>query len=247
MANTNLQENLSKIEIVRLIMDFLHRAMFHHAMWFAEVQRQLGKEKAFEILQNVHKTSYDIQIRRLSKILNFEIEQDIPRALLDLPAETLKALKEAIAVNWLANDGVWFQAVEFTHGLLEAKQCNDACWERFSPFEAWSIKRFLQLPENCGLKGLKKALWFRLYACINKQSITEETSDSFILQMNDCRVQNTRRKKGLSDYPCKSAGIVEYSTFASSIDHRIKTQCIGCPPDKPPPQANWFCAWKFYV
>lgn len=54
--------------------------------------------------------------------------------------EELHALKESLAVNWLANDGVWFQAVEFAHGMKDAKHCNDSCWGQFSPFEAWSLK-----------------------------------------------------------------------------------------------------------
>jgi hypothetical protein len=63
--------------------------------------------------------------------------------------------------------------------------------------------------------------------------------------MNDCRVQSARKRKGLDDYPCKSAGIIEYSTFAAAIDTRIKTECIGCPPDKHPDE--WYCAWKFSI
>ena len=52
-----------------------------------------------------------------------------------------------------------------------------------------------------------------------------------------------RQRKGLADYPCKSAGMVEYPFFARAIDPRIRTECVGCPPD-PHPQ-GWFCAWKF--
>jgi hypothetical protein len=103
----------------------------------------------------------------------------------------------------------------------------------------------LNLPEQAGLDGLKQALQFRLYAFLNKQSITDETPDSFIFRMNDCRVQSARKRKGLDDYPCKSAGVVEYTSFATAIDSRIKTVCLGCPPDKHPDE--WYCAWKFYI
>ena len=57
------------------------------------------------------------------------------------------------SINWLANDGIWFQAVEFRHGMFDAKRCNDSCWTKFSPFEAWSVKRYLGLPENRGWLG----------------------------------------------------------------------------------------------
>jgi hypothetical protein len=236
---------LSKEQNARLIIDFFHRIMMHHAMWFAEVQQHLGKEKALQALNEVYKTSYDVQMKRLSKTLGFEMNDGIPAPLLDLPEETMLALREGVAANWLASDGIWFQSVEFTNGMDNAKHCNDACWEKFSPLEAWSIKRILNLPEQAGLDGLKQALQYRLYAFINKQSITDETSDSFIFRMNDCRVQSARKRKGLDDYPCKSAGVVEYTSFAAAIDSRIKTECLGCPPDKHPDE--WYCAWKFSI
>lgn len=241
--NVRSQDDLSHEDTARLVIDFLHRISMHHAMWFAEVQHQLGRDKARGILTEAYGRSYDIQLKRLSKSLGFELQDGVPQPLLNLPKETLVALKQNVAVNWLANDGVWFQAVEFSRGMFDAKRCNDSCWSRFSPFEAWSIKRFLQLPENPGLEGLKTALQFRLYATINRQSIEEETSTGFVFRMNECRVQVARKQKGLEDYPCKSAGMVEYPSFAESIDSRIKTECIGCPPDEHP--AEWYCAWRF--
>ena len=93
------------------------------------------------------------------------------------------------------------------------------------------------------LDGLKKALSYRMYAFINVQSIAEETENSFVFRMNDCRVQAARKRKGLDDYPCKSGGMSEYPTFARTIDPRIRTECIGCPPDPHPDE--WFCAWRF--
>jgi hypothetical protein len=245
--NPNIQapEDLNHEETARLILDFFHRTIMHHAMWFAEVQHQLGREKAWMVLRSAQESSYGIQMKRLAKTLGFEMQDGIPKPLLDLPHDALLALKESAALNWLANDGVWFQAVEFSNGMFDAKRCNDSCWAYFSPFEAWSIKRFLDLPENPGLEGLKKALRFRLYATINRQSIRDETPTSFVFQMNDCRVQAARRQKGLADYPCKSAGMVEYPTFAESIDPGIKTECIGCPPDEHP--EGWYCAWRFRV
>lgn len=238
-------QDLSHEENARLVIDFIHRQAMHHAIWFLEAQQQFGQEKALEILTKVYEQSYDIQMKRLAKTLSFEMKDDIPAPILNLSKESLLSLKEKIAVNWLASDGVWFQAIEFVKGMQDAKQCNDACWARFSPFEAWAIKRFLNLPENSGLEGLKEALPFRLYAAINKQSITDETPDSIIFKMIDCRVQSTRKRKGLDDYPCKSAGITEYTAFAKSIDPRIKTECIGCPPDDHPDE--WYCAWRFSI
>jgi hypothetical protein len=238
-------QNLTKEENVQLILDFFHRLLMHHALWFAEIQHQLGTEKAYEALESAWEKSLSIQLSRLAKTLGFDLENGLPKPLLNLPDDTLEKLRESLAINWLATDGVWFQAVEFKHGMNDAKRCNDSCWAHFSPFEARSIKRIIGLGENPGLPGLKKALQFRLYAFINEQSFAEEMETSFIFRMNKCRVQDARKRKGLADYPCKSGGMVEYTTFSEAIDSRIKTECIGCPPDPHPEE--YYCAWRFFI
>jgi hypothetical protein len=129
--------------------------------------------------------------------------------------------------------------------MAAAKECNDACWAEFSPFEAWMIRKLINLEKCPGLGGLKRALGYRLYAAVNRQSINDEGAGSFVFRMDDCRVQASRRRKGLDDYPCKSGGIVEYTTFASAVDPRIRTECVACPPDDRPD--GWFCAWRFSI
>jgi hypothetical protein len=239
------KEKLTKEQHIELIFDYLQRIMVHHAMWYSEVVQQLGVEKAMGIMEKAWQGSLSIQLKRLAKTLNFELDGNIPKGLSQLSEERVDELKKAMAVNWLANDGVWFQAVEFSESMVEAKACNDAAWSHFSPFEALRIKNILNLSQQPGLEGLKQALQFRLYADVNKQSIANETENSFDFYMNECRVQLARKRKGLDDYPCKSAGIIEYTTFAQTIDSRIKTDVIGCPPDKHPDE--WFCGWHFYL
>jgi len=236
-------EDLGPNEMAKLIIDLLHRTIVHHTLWFNEVEHQLGMPKALEMMDEAWKKSYPIQIKRLSEIFGFEVEDGVPAALLSKDKTELLKIMEELGKSWLAGDGVWFQTVEAHYGLWEAKRCNDSCWARFSPFEASSIKKFLRLPEQAGLDGLKQALRFRVYGRINIQSIIDETPSSFIFQMNDCRVQSARKRKGLEDYPCKSGGLVEYRTFAETIDSRIKVECLGCPPDPHP--AEWFCSWRF--
>ena len=236
---------LIREEQVRLAMDMMHRTFVHHIFWFKEVEHQMGFEKALEIMDAVYDKSLGIQLNRMGKTFGFELVDGIPEPLLNMPQEKLESLIEVMGMNWLAVDGIWFQAVEEKHGMLDAKRCNDSCWAWFSPFEAWSIKRLLKLGENPGIEGLKKALQLRLYAKINIQSIIEEGPNCIVLQMNKCRVQSSRKSKKMDDYPCKSAGLVEYTNFARGIDTRIKTECIGCPPDTHPEE--WFCAWRFTI
>ncbi|MDR1136068.1 MAG: DUF6125 family protein [Clostridiales Family XIII bacterium] len=236
-------EGFGQKELAALAVDMFHRAVVHHVFWFKEVEHQMGFDRALEVMESAYEKSRGIQLKRLGKVLDFSLTDGIPDPLLNMPEEKLRELIGAIGVNWLAGDGVWFQAVELEQGMFEAKRCNDTCWAWFSPFEAWSIKRLLGLPRKAGIEGLKKALGMRMYAFINEQEIIDEGSDSILFCMNNCRVQAARKSKGMDDYPCKSAGVVEYTNFARAIDPDIKTECVGCPPDEHPDE--WFCAWRF--
>jgi hypothetical protein len=229
--------------LIRWIMDAFRRSVIHYGFWFREVEHQFGLEFASRMEREAGDRSLDIQLKRLAKLFDFEIKNGVPAVLYEKSEDELAAILDGISANWLANDGVWFQAVENELGMFDAKRCNDSCWSRYSPLEASRIKALLDLPDNGGLKALKTALGYRLYARLNTQSITDETPTSFVFQMNECRVQSARKRKGLEDYPCKSAGVVEYRAFAQGVDPRIKTECIGCPPDSHP--AEWFCAWRF--
>lgn len=236
-------EDLSQEELIQWLMEGFRRTVIHYGCWFREVEYQIGVQKATEIEGEAGDAACQIILKRLAGLFGFEIEDGVPRAVKDLSKEKLIKAIDAVAVNWLADDGVWFQTVEKHYGMDYAKRCNDTCWSRFSPYEALRIKKLLGLPESPGLEGLKTALGFRMYARINKQSIEKINETSFIFRMNDCRVQSARNRKGLPDYPCRSVGMVEYPFFASAIDRRIETECLGCPPDHHPEE--WYCAWKF--
>jgi hypothetical protein len=158
--------------------------------------------------------------------------------------ESCLMLLEDLAKRWLAHDGLWFQAVEKEFGMDAAIKMDAAAWEKFTVLEAERIKKIFHLPENGGIPVLKEALGLRLYAFLNKQEIIEVDANKIIFRMNDCRVQSARKRKNLPDFPCKSVGLVEYSGFARTIDPRIKTRCIACPPEGHPKE--YYCAWEFW-
>jgi len=244
MAGQEELNNLDNIELSKLAIDFLRRSVLHYGLWFNEVQHQMGLDEAINTEAAVFEKYYPIMLKRLSSVLGFDIDNGLPGALTSLPKEKIIDFIDAVSTNWLAGDGLWFQAVEQRQEMFTAKRCNDTCWTKFSPIEAYRIKELLHLPESGGLDALETALGYRLYSRINVQS-TERTANLLIFRMVECRVQVARKRKGLEDYPCKSAGVVEYSNFARAIDPRIKTECIACPPDIHPEE--FFCAWKFYI
>ena len=165
------------------------------------------------------------------------------RELQKLTKEELISYIEDLAKNWLAHDGLWFLAAEKHYGMEKAIELDRDAWEIFTTVEAKRIMKRFGIQENGGLEALKKALQYRFYANINVQKITDIDEHSFTFEMNDCRVQSARKRKGLPDFPCKRVGIVEYTNFAKTIDPRIITQCVACPPD-PHPDEFW-CKWKF--
>ncbi len=163
----------------------------------------------------------------------------------DLNKEELLALLQDAAKNWLAHDGLWFQAVEREFGMETALEMDRRAWEKFTVVEAQRIMKFLGLKPGGGIAALIQALKFRLYAHINVQEILEVSETRCVFRMNNCRVQETRKRKGLPDFPCKTVGLVEYSGFAHTIDPRIKTRCMACPPGPHPPE--FWCAWEFLL
>ena len=166
--------------------------------------------------------------------------------LKNIPRDKLEAMLVDFAKNWLTHDGLWFQAVEKQYGIDKAIELDTEAWDSFTVIEARRVMALHDIPEQAGLEGLKKALGFRLYAVLNKQEIANETETSFEFYMRDCRVQSARKRKGMTLFPCKSVGLVEYRKFAETIDSRIKTECIGCPPDENAGD-KFYCGWRFSI
>lgn len=156
--------------------------------------------------------------------------------------ELLRAL-EMFAKNWLAHDGCWFLACEGAVGLQKAIDLDKEAWRQFATVEAHRIMQTFGMPQNGGLKALEQALNLRMYSLINAQH-TEWSEDGQCLRftMDICRVQETRRRKGLPDFPCKPVGEAEFTTFAETVDGRIRTRCLHCPPEA---LEGKYCAWEF--
>ncbi|MEO0137541.1 MAG: DUF6125 family protein [candidate division WOR-3 bacterium] len=163
----------------------------------------------------------------------------------DLTKEELLQFLPDLAKNWLAHDGLWFLGVEEKYGMEVAIELDKKAWEKFTVIEAERIMKRFKIPAYSGIPGLIQALKFRLYAFINKQEIVEVSEKRCVLRMNECRVQEARKRKNLPDFPCKPVGLVEYAYFAKTIDPRIETNCLCCPPDVHP--GEYYCAWEFVI
>ena len=163
----------------------------------------------------------------------------------DFSKEQLLELLRDAAKNWLAHDGLWFQEVEKKCGMDTAIELDGDAWKQFTQIEAKRIMKRLHVIPGGGIPALIQALNFRLYAFINVQEVSEVTDKRCIFRMVNCRVQSARKRKGLPDFPCKPVGVIEYEYFAKTIDPRIKTRCIACPPDPHPD--DFYCSWEFTI
>jgi len=159
------------------------------------------------------------------------VQEDVSQALTDA------------AKNWVAMDGLWFQAVEQAYGMDAALAMDRMVWEQFAVIEAQRIKKRLALPKKGGLDALEIALNNRLVSLLNELEIIRPEEKTLIITLKTCRVQAARERKGLPLFPCRSIGLVEFPVFARSIDTRIMTTCLSCPPETLP--GTPYCSWKF--
>ena len=159
------------------------------------------------------------------------VQEDVSQALTDA------------AKNWVAMDGLWFQAVEQAYGMDAALAMDRMVWEQFAVIEAQRIKERLALPEKGGLDALEIALNNRLVSLLNELEILRPEEKTLIVTLKTCRVQTARKRKGLPEFSCRSIGLVEFPMFARTIDPRIMTTCLSCPPETLP--GTPYCSWKF--
>jgi hypothetical protein len=159
------------------------------------------------------------------------VQEDLSQALTDA------------AKNWVAMDGLWFQAVEQAYGKDAALAMDREVWEQFAVIEARRIKERLVLPDKGGLDALEIAFKNRLISLLNELEILRPDEKTLIITLKTCRVQAARKRKGMPEFPCRSVGLVEFPVFARTIDARIMTTCLTCPPETLP--RTPYCSWKF--
>ena len=120
----------------------------------------------------------------------------------DLSREELEGMLQDAARNWLAHDGLWFQAVEKKAGMDTPVELDAEAWSTFTVIEAKRIMKRHRIEPGGGIPALAKAPGRRLCALINEQEIAEQTDTRLLFRMNRCRVQDARKRKGLPDFSC---------------------------------------------
>jgi hypothetical protein len=159
--------------------------------------------------------------------------------------EDCKEELEDAAKNWIAMDGLWFQAVEQEYGMEAAVFLDQKVWKQYAVIEARRIKERLGLPEQGGLDALEIACTNRLFIHVNATEILRPDKKTLVVTTKTCRVQAARERKGMPLFPCRSVGMVEFPVFARTIDPRVITECLSCPPETT--RGSPYCSWKFTI
>ena len=149
------------------------------------------------------------------------------------------------AKNWIAMDGLWFQAVEQHYGMEAAVLMDQNVWKQYAVIEARRIKERLKLPEQGGLDALAIAFDTRLFTHVNETEVLRPDKKTLVVTTKTCRVQAARERKGMPLFPCRSVGLVEFPVFARTIDRRVITECLSCPPETT--SGLPYCSWKFTI
>src|SRR5512137_1198599 len=105
------------------------------------------------------------------------------RLLSQLSKDELVRIIVDDAKNWLAHDGVWFQAVEKRYGMDVAVEIDTDAWRHFTTIEARRIMDRLGLNPGGGIPALVECLKHRFYARLNLQDVIEQTEARVVFRM----------------------------------------------------------------
>ena len=162
--------------------------------------------------------------------------------LINLGSEKILDLFFLQMRNLWAVDGLYFLGIEENFDTGSATEIDRNVWEIMGKIEARRIKQTFGI-EGDDIHSMIRALRLSSWSLDleDKQIIEEE--DRILFRNTDCRVQRTRLKKGLSEFPCKKVRWGFLKSFAKEINENIVVGCNVCPPDEH--EENLWCEWEF--
>jgi hypothetical protein len=161
---------------------------------------------------------------------------------MDMPKEKLIDLLFLQMRNLWTVDGLYYIGIEERFGTEEATEIDRNLWAVMGKIEARRLKDSLGIRGN-DIPSIIKALRYTSWSLDleNKEIIVGE--NKAIFRNTDCRVQNTRIKKGLGEFPCKKVRWGYLRSFVSEFNENMTVDCNVCPPDRHTNE-KW-CEWEF--
>lgn len=143
--------------------------------------------------------------------------------------------------NLYAVDGLYFLGIEERYGTSTATEIDQDVWRQMGTIEAKRLRKM-----NIGgddIHGLMKALRLTSWALDIEDKEIEIHEDRGVIRNRNCRVQTTRARKGLDEFPCKGVRLGFMKSFAEEFNPDIDVACNVCPPDEHP--KDLWCEWEF--
>ncbi len=144
--------------------------------------------------------------------------------------------------NLWAMDGLYFLGIEERFGTEVATQIDAQVWEVMGKIEARKLKEYLGIT-GTDISSMMKALQYCSWALDLEDKEIVIQKDCAMIRNVSCRVQNTRRSKGLTEFGCKPVRFGFLKEFAKEFNPDIVVKCILCPPDQHP--EDLWCHWEF--
>ena len=164
------------------------------------------------------------------------------KLLYQLPREKLVDYVLLQLRNLWAVDGLYYLGIEELSGTETATKIDAKVWAVMGKIEARKLKGFLGIVKN-DIPSLMHALQYTSWALdLEDKEITVEKDRAMIRNVR-CRVQSTRRTKGLPEFGCKTVRLEFLKAFAKEFNPEVIVTCIICPPDDHP--EDLWCQWEF--
>lgn len=161
----------------------------------------------------------------------------------DIPKDKLADFVFLHLRNMWTVDGLYYLFIEEKHGTEEATEIDRKVWEVMGKIEARRLKKLFELGNN--LSSMAKGLRFSGWSMDLEDKEIIENENRVIVRNIKCRVQNTRIKKGLSEFACKPVRWGFLKSFAKEFNPNIVVECNVCPPDDHPD--DLWCEWEFKI
>ena len=170
--------------------------------------------------------------------------KDDAQLLSNLPKENIPDYIFMQLRNLWAVDGLYFLCIEDAYGTKAATTIDQHVWEVMGKIEARKLKEFLHITST-DIPSMMNVLLYSTWVLDLEDKEIKVTKNSAIIKNIRCRVQNTRKEKGLSEFECKPVRLGFLQAFAKEFNPDIVVKCTICPPDQHP--ENLWCQWEFHL
>lgn len=164
------------------------------------------------------------------------------KMLMEMDKEKLIDLLFIHMRNRWAVDGLYFLGIEEKFGNESATEIDAKVWEIMGKIEARRLKEILGI-EDDDISTMVEALRTSSWSLDLEEKEIILDKNRALFRNSKCRIQKTRKKKGLEEFPCKKVRWGYLKSFAKEFNQKIAVECNICPPDKHP-QKLW-CEWEF--